>query len=685
MSSGRSLRTAALLAAIGLSSPAFATEPHRIKAEPSRVEVTLVLLDVIVTDKKGVPVTDLGPTDFQLLVDNTLSPIEAVESHCSAPGESTAALDAPPRYLVLFFDMSHLLAPARLRSIKAGIQFIDEMMSARDQVMVVAFAKGLHIVSRFTGERAILKSRMEAMIDDHDLIDSAPFEEENTLARFDRGTGGARRRASPMTIGGPSPSLNEFAGECQAEARQAEIDATRTVRAMANTMEAFEGIPGRKAMVLMSETLRSNPGGTFYTACGQSSLLDNSSLHLTVLPEIDDLVRRANLAGISFYPVHPGGISAGATSLAMEGALDFQHSIALSTGGQAFILMNKPLLPFAQAEADLSCNYVLAYRPPEGFREGRHPVTVHVARKGVKVRHRDSFVISKPGEASDRQMMAVLSSPGLYRDLKVESHAYSLLTPQPGKRRILIQASVPLSELTLLPTSDAVSRGSLLLRGGIISPHGRLLCDFKEAIAFEAGPRTVAETSRAGIQAACDVEEGENEIVVAARDETGGSLGAFWGTFAFRPGDEGHTPRMLLWGPSRGDVWVRHDEKAWLPSLAGNDGPESETPLLLRPVPTLAADEPAALTCLVCGDEGVGEKDWRALPASASIALSGPLSFSLPARVIPGGARCGWLQAELSAGSLTPGAYVVRPEPPAPFRGGATSRLVVSDAGGAEP
>jgi len=661
------------------------SEPHRIKAEPSRVEVSLVLLDVVVTDKKGEPVRDLGADDFDLLVDDVRSPIEAVETHCAPPAEPAGgtAAGAPPRYLILFFDMSHLLAPARLRSIKTAIQFVDEMMLDRDQIMVVAFSRGLRVVNRFTSDKAALHARLESMIEDHELIDPAPFEEENTLEHMFRIENRTHRGSHPGAIGETLVRTGTI-GECQTEAWRAEVDATRTLRAIANTMEAFEGIRGRKALVFISETLRSNPGGPFYAACGRSTLVEDPMLHLTVLPEIDDMVKRANSAGISFYPLHPGGISAGPTALAMEEAIDLHHSIALSTGGQPFILMNKPLQVFQQAMSDLSCHYVLAYKPPEGFREGRHTATVQLKRKGLKVRHRDSFVISKPGEASDRQMMAVLSSPGLYRDLKVESHTYNLMSAGPGRRRILVQASVPLGELTQLTIDEEIARGSLQMRGGIISPHGKLQCGFTEAIAFEGTPGAGGSSHRAGVQTICDVEDGENEIVVAARDETGGSLGAYWAKLMIRPGDDTKVPGTLLWGRPRGDVWVRHDEGGWLPSSPDDVATDpADSPLLLRPSLKMSTDESTTFTFLACAGTDIKSEGARSAPERTSLELVGPTSFTLPMRPMPGGNdQCSLMEGQISAGTLAPGSYTLTASVPPPWHAvGAPSRLLVTDEG----
>jgi hypothetical protein len=433
--------------------------------------------------------------------------------------------------------------------------------------------------------------------------------------------------------------------DCLAEAQISEIEATRAVRAIANTMPGFEGIPGRKALIFFSETLRANPSRPYYEACNVS-FFERQSLGLTLVPEITDLARRANLAGVSFYPLHPGGLSAGPSDAVMEESLGFQNSIALSTGGKAFVLLNKPLVAFDQAARDLSCHYVLSYRPPEGFRVGRHSVRVALGRKGLQVRHRESFFIQGSEEAAEHQIMAVLSNPGLYRDLPVEAHGFSLAESEKGKRAFLLQASVPLRELTFLPRAESEWRGSVLIRGGIVSASENV-------------------SSQAGIQKLCDLEPGVNEIVVAARDEVGGSLGTFWGKVSVKDDDGASRPSALLWTLPADNVWVRPGETSWLPEAAANDSAVGQgDPLVVSSSRVMSAREPAVVTFVACRRADAGSRSDSPSPEPASVHLAGEAgALSLPAHRSDEakGGLCDVLAAEIPAASLLPGTYAVTP------------------------
>jgi hypothetical protein len=308
---------------------------------------------------------------------------------------------------------------------------------------------------------------------------------------------------------------------------------------------------------------------------------------------------------------------------------------------------------------------VLSYRPPEGFRVGRHSVRVALGRKGLQVRHRESFFIQGSEEAAEHQIMAVLSNPGLYRDLPVEAHGFSLAESEKGKRAFLLQASVPLRELTFLPRAESEWRGSVLIRGGIVSAKGRLTCEFAETIGLQSSRPSENVSSQAGIQKLCDLEPGVNEIVVAARDEVGGSLGTFWGKVSVKDDDGASRPSALLWTLPADNVWVRPGETSWLPEAAANDSAVGQgDPLVVSSSRVMSAREPAVVTFVACRRADAGSRSDSPSPEPASVHLAGEAgALSLPAHRSDEakGGLCDVLAAEIPAASLLPGTYAVTP------------------------
>jgi len=117
---------AALVLPVAVPAAVLAAAPPADEPLAERVEVRMVLLDVLVTDAAGRTVPDLGPGDFRLLVDSTEVPVRSVDRQCpvGVAADPTAVSDpgvrtpppvppsAAPRRLVLVLDYLHL---ARLR------------------------------------------------------------------------------------------------------------------------------------------------------------------------------------------------------------------------------------------------------------------------------------------------------------------------------------------------------------------------------------------------------------------------------------------------------------------------------------------------------------------------------------------------------------------------------------------
>jgi hypothetical protein len=410
--------------------------------------------------------------------------------------------------------------------------------------------------------------------------------------------------------------------------------------------------------MLFTETLRASPAAPYLDACAvpQNERFESE---LFSIPEIDGLIEQANIAGISVYTVHAGGMFSGPgrTSSAIQSARDFQATVAISTSGKNFILMKDRVAPFAQAARDISCHYELAYKPTEPLSVGRHTVVVRVAGKKRQVRHRISFVVQSREEARETEMMAVLSSPGLYRDLPVSAHGYSLGPASRDKRRFLLKASVPLSELTLLPSRDGRLEGSLSIRGVLVAGQ-KVQCDFTRTVPIDLPMEKPTEEGsgfRVGIEASCELEPGEHEIVLAARDETGGALGAFWARTRIETPRDHDGNAALLWGPRGDDIWSRDLAEPPLPGAASE-------PLFLREDFTIPADRAGAITFIACPGEA-GEKN----PGPSSVDLSGPTGLTLPARPVETRQRedCFLMEAHFQAGSLGPGRYEIQPRPAA--------------------
>src|SRR5258708_17073910 len=83
-------------------------------------ESKLVLVDSVVTDKKGNYIRDLTQNDFKVFDDNN----EQAVSTFSTGADAATQADWQRRYLILFFDNSTMAAPDQIQARSAATKFI---------------------------------------------------------------------------------------------------------------------------------------------------------------------------------------------------------------------------------------------------------------------------------------------------------------------------------------------------------------------------------------------------------------------------------------------------------------------------------------------------------------------------------------------------------------------------------
>jgi VWFA-related protein len=147
-----------LLAAgsIASSAAAIAQQPGETSsAEVPTIksETRLVLVDTVVTDKKGNYIRDLTAKDFKLWEDNKEQPITSF----ALEDDAAATATSQRRYLVLFFDNSTMDASEQVRARQAAAKFIDANSGPNHLIAVVDFGGSVRIAQNFTADAQRLK------------------------------------------------------------------------------------------------------------------------------------------------------------------------------------------------------------------------------------------------------------------------------------------------------------------------------------------------------------------------------------------------------------------------------------------------------------------------------------------------------------------------------------------------
>ena len=152
-----------------------------------RAEKKLVLVDVVVTDKKGQYVQGLTVKDFKLWEDKDEQNIETF----STETDPASPLFNRTHYLILFFDNSTMDFAQQAQARAAATSFIDKNMAENRMMAVVNFGGALQIAQNFTNDAERLKK----------VVSGVKF---STVPTSSEGVGAAALTKSEMNFGARS-------------------------------------------------------------------------------------------------------------------------------------------------------------------------------------------------------------------------------------------------------------------------------------------------------------------------------------------------------------------------------------------------------------------------------------------------------------------------------------------------
>jgi VWFA-related protein len=281
------VRLAAQAATPAQNPPATAAQtPDSAAAVPPQTapvikkESKLVLVDAVVTDKKGNYIRDLTEKDFKVYEDNKEQPVTSF----SFGADTTVQANAQKHYLILFFDNSSMAAPDQIHARGAAAKFI-EANAGPDRVMaVVDFGGSLRIVQNFTANADALRAAVSGV--------KSSYVNSNADASANL----------PVTVA--------TAGLASLSNAEADYGARTMLLAIRSLAKNLRGVPGRKMLVLFSAGFTLTP--------------ENES-------ELTATIDACNKANVAIYALDARGLVApavGGMARNFTGSSSGQHSTA---------------------------------------------------------------------------------------------------------------------------------------------------------------------------------------------------------------------------------------------------------------------------------------------------------------------------------------------------------------------
>ncbi|HDZ24997.1 MAG TPA: VWA domain-containing protein [Candidatus Aminicenantes bacterium] len=371
------------------------------------VTVTLKLIHVYVTDKKGKPVTDLTQSDFELYDNRKPVEITEFEKHIlTLPEKKAQEIKPAPRpetpsrmnrKFFLFFDFAFNSTQGILKSKKAALYFIDTQLHPTDEISVISYSarKGLTLHEYLTTDYQKVRQIVEGL------------GLRNVFGRAERledVTSGSIEQVSPKDL-----NLNKSSGLTGgwdkrmerniriAEKRAYKHDVSRFCSEIINFARSLIYIPGYKHIILFSK------GVADFILYGRrlpEGMLDSkedrygSVLLRTIYERMTKELAASNSA---VYAVNVEGpklrISPGSRDMMGDSSL---RQLSKTTGGKYFSNSMDYKKAIEQIQRVTSNYYVLGYYIDKKWDGKYHKIKVKVKRKGYIVSGQRGYFNPKP-------------------------------------------------------------------------------------------------------------------------------------------------------------------------------------------------------------------------------------------------------------------------------------------------
>jgi VWFA-related protein len=373
-----------------------------------RVRVTseLVLVNVVVRDKKGSLVRDLKKEDFTVFEDNKRQDVSTFdfenidELAAPGPGETTVTgavaaqgallrgsdqpvLDARDRRLMLlFFDFSAVDPEQIERSVDAAKKFVQTKMQPADMVALVSLATNMRVDLDFTSDKTKVLASLSAYT-------------SGQGQGFDNGAQGSSEGAAETggSFTADDTDYNTFTAD-------------RKLLALQSIMQALGKINQKKSIIYFSNGI------------SQSGVDNQSALRAATASAVKNNVSiyPLDVRGLEAFP--PGGQAQNASlhgqSAYNGGAVlndldsnaasqETLSTLASDTGGKAFFDSNDFSGVFSQVQKDTSAYYVLGFTSNNPLKDGkfRH-LRVQLNRPDVQLDYRSGYYAGRDFQHSNR-------------------------------------------------------------------------------------------------------------------------------------------------------------------------------------------------------------------------------------------------------------------------------------------
>ena len=430
------LALVALATGFAATQDATPTSPNKTGTPVVHAESRLVLVDTVVTDKKGNHIRNIAPGEFHVLEDNKEQSIKSV-----MPESTGNERSGMPTYFVLFFGRMNTSEMVYAR--EKAVQFIEATASPNRLIAIVNYLDtgNVKLTQGFTSDVARLKQAAASMKTTGVIAESTIADHAGEVF-----TGSPRGMANPAT---PTNETGAVAGRS-------------LLYAVSGVAKGLASLNGRKAVIMIAPTfdyrVQQQDFPPTISACNKANVAVYS---IDVRGNSDSMIQN------NLYPLFDG------------------------TGGFATDNPNDMPRALRRIVDDQEQRYVITYSPSKSPEESCHTLKVTVDHPGAKIRARTEYCNVKAndplaGTELDRNLEARASGaePGNIPARMQVSYFYWA----PDTARVDVAAEISPDGLKFEKQNGKL-HSSLNVLGIAYRPDGTTGARFTDIVDFDFGDR----------------------------------------------------------------------------------------------------------------------------------------------------------------------------------------------------
>ena len=284
------------------------------------IEVSIVNVEVHVTDKQGNRISGLSPEDFEIRENGKLQPITNFSEFRPASSTGTvrvevaggdpkavAAATPPPRVrrsIVVFVEPLTLVNFRAQELFDALRALLHRTVDQGDQVAIVTFSRTMRIRQPFTDDMAAIDTALGALQKEMASLAGNRYDESafvlEQAAAFEKEIAEEHKELGMQS----AQAKNDIPLSIIAAARRELFLIRQKTAALESLMQSMSGADGRKVVIMATRRYGQYAGAELFGGVVPKQYRQE----FDTVKYRNSLIRTANAHGITIYTLHPEGL-----------------------------------------------------------------------------------------------------------------------------------------------------------------------------------------------------------------------------------------------------------------------------------------------------------------------------------------------------------------------------------------